>query len=393
MKKIDLTSIKHKKTALVLSGGVSKAASWHTGVALALEELGFSYKNNLDSDDINKSSLDISTYVGSSAGSIISIYLAEGYSPQDIINASLGIKGSRLKKINYSDMFHLKKKNPTSRNAKLFSPFEDFPYVAKKLLDPFLKFNGFFSTEGLKNYLEKHVIVNNDFRSYKPDLFIVATQLDHSRKVIFNKYNYPNPSHDNTSVYYTDTGVSDAAAASMSVPPFFSPHPIKNVITGEYDYYIDGEIRDTLSTHVAEDNGCEVIISSWTHSPYHYFDEVGSLANYGVSWIILQSIFLLIQKKIVTHRANRATAKDVIDTVHNYLTEQKFSPTHKRELLSILETKLNIKKDVRFIDIYPDHQDYKTFFSSTFSLSTESLTHTMKMGYKKTMEVFQNLEL
>ena len=43
---VDLNELKNKKIALVLSGGVIKAAAWHLGVTLALEELGFSLKNN-----------------------------------------------------------------------------------------------------------------------------------------------------------------------------------------------------------------------------------------------------------------------------------------------------------------------------------------------------------
>ena len=72
-------------------------------------------------------------------------------------------------------------------------------------------------------------------------------------------------------------------------------------ITKRYgmNIYIDGEIRETLSTHVAEDNDCDIIISSWTHTPYHYHDEVGSLINYGLTSIMIQSIYLIIQKKIM----------------------------------------------------------------------------------------------
>ena len=42
--------------------------------------------------------------------------------------------------------------------------------------------------------------------------------------------------------------LSSAAAASMSVPPFYCPYPIKNPITKGVDYYIDGEIRETKDT-------------------------------------------------------------------------------------------------------------------------------------------------
>ena len=40
MNEINIDSLKNKKTALVLSGGVVKAAAWHLGVALALENVG-----------------------------------------------------------------------------------------------------------------------------------------------------------------------------------------------------------------------------------------------------------------------------------------------------------------------------------------------------------------
>ena len=298
---VDLNDLKNKKIALVLSGGVVKAAAWHLGVTLALEELGFYLKNNKSSSpaqDLNQRSLEIGTYVGSSAGALICIYLASGYTPQDVIQATLGIKGSRMKGITYKDMFTIKRPQLRAPKSDLYFPLEGFPSIVKNLLKPFVSLPGFFTTEGLRNYLLENVIAKDTFEDYNSDLFIVATQLDHSRKVIFSKYNYPNPSHDSTSVYYTGTNVSYAAAATMSVPPFYVPYPIKNLQTGGVDYYIDGEIRETLSTHVAEDNGCEVIISSWTHTPYHFHDEVGSLVNYGLPPIAIQSIYLMIQKKI-----------------------------------------------------------------------------------------------
>ena len=108
----DLNEIKNKKIALVLSGGVVKAAAWHLGVTLALEELGFTLKTNKNSTSdhkLNPRSLEIGTFVGSSAGAMICVYLASGYSPQDVIQATLGLKGSKLKGINYKDMFNIKR--------------------------------------------------------------------------------------------------------------------------------------------------------------------------------------------------------------------------------------------------------------------------------------------
>jgi predicted acylesterase/phospholipase RssA len=387
---VDLNDLKNKKIALVLSGGVVKAAAWHLGVALALEELGFHLKGNKNSSagqELNQHSLEVGTYVGSSAGALICVYLAMGYTPQDVIQATLNMKGSRMKGISYKDMFTLKRPQIRAPKGDLYQPLEGFPGVIKGLLRPIIGLPGFFTTEGLREYLVKHVLERDTFEDFTADLFIVATQLDHSRKVIFSKYNYPNPSHDSTSVYYTGTNVSYAAAATMSVPPFYCPYPIKNRVTGGIDYYIDGEIRETLSTHVAEDNGCEVIISSWTHTPYHFHDEVGSLINYGLPPIAIQSIYLMIQKKIIASRAERAKAIDIMDTVNDYMKMEKFSQTHRREIMAILQRKLNINPKVRLIDIYPDHHDYKLFFANSFSLNPQVSTHAVEAGYKRTMKI------
>lgn len=390
MKSVDLNELKNKKIALVLSGGVVKAAAWHLGVTHALEELGFHLKSNKNSSTtqaLNQRSLEIGTYVGSSAGAMICVYLASGYTPQDIIQATLGIKGSKIRGITYKDMFTTKRPDLKAPKSDLYHPLEGFPIFLKNMIRPLISVPGFFSTEGVRNYLLENVIENDNFEDFVADLFIVATQLDHSRKVIFSKYNYPNPGHDSTSVYYTGTSVSQAAAASMSVPPFYSPYPIKNPITKGVDYYIDGEIRETLSTHVAEDNGCDVIISSWTHTPYHFHDEVGSLVNHGMPHIAIQSIYLMIQKKIIASRAERAKAIDIMDTVNDYMKQEKFSQMHRREIMAILQRKLHINPKVKLIDIYPSHHDYKLFFANSFSLNSKVSAHAVEAGYKRTMQI------
>ena len=395
MTQYDLSEFKNKKMALVLSGGVVKAAAWHIGVTLALEELGFTLYSNKDTNDDEgyvQRSLEIGTYVGSSAGAMVSIFLACGLSPQEIINGVFGLKNSSISKLSYSDMFYLHKRKYKPIKSELYHPLEEFPKFVKTILNPFLRFPGLFSTEGAKKYLLNGILEVDTFEEFKPDLFIVGTQLDHSQKTIFGRYNYPNPSHDSTAVYQTGVHVSDAAAASMSVPPFYAPYPIKNPMTKKIDYYIDGEIRETLSTHVAEDNGCDVIISSWTHTPYHYHDEVGSLINYGLPSIALQSIYLLIQKKIVASRAKRATAIDILNTVSSYMKQERFSESHRRDILAILERKLSINPDVKLIDIYPDHEDYRLFFGNSFSLSPKASSHAVKAGYKKAMQVLSQHE-
>jgi predicted acylesterase/phospholipase RssA len=101
MQRVDISNFKNKKIAMVLSGGVVKAASWHIGVALALEELGFTFKHNKSN---NNSQFEISTYVGSSAGALMSVFFASGIGPQDIINSMLSKDYKKLRPITYKDM-------------------------------------------------------------------------------------------------------------------------------------------------------------------------------------------------------------------------------------------------------------------------------------------------
>ena len=385
---IDISRFKDKKIALVLSGGVVKAAGWHLGVAMALEEIGFTLKHN----DSPEASHEISTYVGSSAGAMLNVFFASGKRPISIAESFLDPSNADFPPFSYKDMLCRKKPEFMKKESIPYAPTSTFPWIIKSILKPILNMPGLFTTQGLHDYLEKHIIVSNNFKDYDADLFITATQLDHSRKVIFSKYKYPNARHDSTSTYYVNTPISDSVAASMAVPPFYAPFPIKNEHTGEIDYYIDGEIRETLSTHVAEDNNCDYAISSWTHTPYHYNNEIGSLINYGLPAICVQSIYLLIQKKIISARARTQASKDVIDTVNDYMKKNFMPDKQRKDLLAILERKLFYKKKLKLIDIYPKHEDFKFFFGNSFSLNPKSTSLFVKRGYLRTFEIFKSLE-
>ena len=123
MQRVDISLFENKKTALVLSGGVVKAAAWHLGVALALEELGFTLKNNHSS----QSKLEIGTYVGSSAGALINLYFACGMRPMDVIKATLRRKDSKFPAITYKDMLYLKRPGEKPPKSNIFDPFDGFP--------------------------------------------------------------------------------------------------------------------------------------------------------------------------------------------------------------------------------------------------------------------------
>src|SRR5688500_2282309 len=79
-----------KNISLVLSGGGVKAAAFHIGACIALKEKGFRFAGG-SKEHVEKvysdSTLTFKTYVGSSAGSVISTFLASGYDIDSIVDA------------------------------------------------------------------------------------------------------------------------------------------------------------------------------------------------------------------------------------------------------------------------------------------------------------------
>src|SRR5277367_68605 len=88
----DMIKISNKKRiALVLSGGGIKAAAFHIGVCLALQEKGFRFiggtREGVEESPFLHDPLAIKTYVGSSAGALVSSFLASGHSVKEIIES------------------------------------------------------------------------------------------------------------------------------------------------------------------------------------------------------------------------------------------------------------------------------------------------------------------
>src|SRR6185503_20115814 len=186
-----------KRIALVLSGGGVKAAAFHIGVCLALREKGFKFAGGSDAKDrlrFEGQSLTFNIYVGSSAGSVIATFLASGYSVDSIIDAftrGAGLKSLTtaqtqdapfLKAITYRDIFAL--------NLGAASPVRLLPRIFRKrlkvsggleaLFKEAFKINGVFSTRNIERYLRTHVFPANDFNQLGAELYVVATQLNHS---------------------------------------------------------------------------------------------------------------------------------------------------------------------------------------------------------------------
>lgn len=380
-------NLKNKKSpALVLSGGGVKAAAFHIGVCLALSEKGFKFHNSKQSDlaSIQK---QFQIYVGSSAGSIISAILAAGYSVQDLIDAFiLGTKKKKffkkaegLQPLTFWDIYSLNgpgilKAIPTSLRKQwmIVGGLEAF-------LKSGLKLNGFFSAQGIEKYIRNNVLKTNDFHQLNTKLFVVASELNHSRKVIFGPFKENLISEKYK--YSSDCNISDAVAASTSLPPVFAPYEITHK-DGNKEYYFDGEIRDTLSTHVAADNGADLVIASYSIQPYNFHESIGSLHNYGIPVILNQALYLVIQQKIEKHIYHQENLKSVVSSIEGYFKQAGLPDEHRNKMIEIIERNLQFKRDVDYIYIHPDPRDYEMFFADHFSFKKDTLEKIVKIGFK-----------
>lgn len=401
------TPIKFKKAGLICSGGATKAAAFHIGVALALRDRGFSFVGGRSDTPAAINSCQypppryhphqIATYVGSSAGAFICSMLASGVSIESIINSfakdtNFQIQGDHreIPRIRYRDVLYLKWPTATNLISSLRKS-SVFSRTVESLVLRNLRLPGVFSTAGLAKYLSDHVLPTESFHELKPDLFIVGTQLDHSRKMIFGRYG-TGKNYDPYSQYSSQVKISDAVAASMSLPPIFAPYLVKHE-GGKERYYIDGEIRETLSTHVGKENGCDLLICSYTHQPYHYKEDIGSLYHYGVSAIVIQAIYQSIEQKIYGSRKATDNKKAALRIVREFFEKKKYPVEDLQELMLLLQKGLDFTENLTYIFIHPEAKDREMFFGDHFTLGSDTLQTVVTIGYKRAMSALRRYDL
>ena len=396
-----------KKLALVLSGGGIKAAAFHLGVCLALREKGFTFAGG-SADDVqmkySDDKLTFKVYVGSSAGAVVTTFLAAGYSVESIIDAFE--RGSatdlnrlmkrkkiyaRLKPITYRDMFALNGGNFVSFIPNMIRRRSSIVSGGiEALVKNGFKINGLFTTRGIERYFRTQVLKENTFDSLGVALYIVGTQLNHSRKVVFG--NFPETTKMKNLMYANFAQISDAVAASASLPPVFAPYGIRNH-KGKELFFFDGEIRETLSTHVAADAGADLVIASYSVQPYHFNSQMGSLHNYGIPLIINQALYQVVQQKIEKHIEHQQQISSIMSAVDGYFRQAGLSEEHREKLLDVLAKRANYKPGVDYIYIHPSPQDHEMFFVDHFSLNPQILGKIVHIGFRAALQVLRKLDL
>lgn len=207
---------KKYKTGLVLSGGGARGFA-HLGLIQALNDAG------IFPDIIS----------GTSAGAIVGVLYADGYTPGEILK--LMNTGSRL----------------------------DF-------MRPAMPREGLLQISGISKILKTNLRAKT-FSELKIPLFVAATDINNGKPV-----------------YFSEGDLIDPVIASASIPVIFQPVKINDIS------YVDGGVLDNLPVFPIE-NDCKVIIGSFVN-PVGYSEKISGLINIAERTFMLSMSKEIIEK-------------------------------------------------------------------------------------------------
>lgn len=277
-------------TCLVLSGGATKAFYFHLGVMKVIQ------------------GERISSIVGSSAGAVMGAFIASGveverlekalrqkqvFSPK--LNAWIRtLTSTMLFKPQYMGLA----KQTVATGASGLRFLLSLPGLLNKdilaeLIDTFIhsqqRATSFFDASALES-LFTTVLPTGSFQETEIDLYVTATGLDSPLRAVFNR-KYDFEYHE--TVFMSDVPIHKAVRASCALPGLFDPVKIKG------QYWVDGEIKRTLSADIGLQLADRIIISH-TYKPLHLSQ--GSVRDLGWINILKQSTFLVLRERIEAWR-------------------------------------------------------------------------------------------
>lgn len=344
---------KANKSALVLAGGGLTGAVYEIGALRAIDDLL-----------IDRTVNDFDIYVGTSAGALVGTFLANGISPEKMMQS---LDGS-LRDVNPLQRKHIF----NIKRSELIRAGVRFPQIAAKAWLKYLKNTrdmtifdvfwymleafptGLYDGLALDKYIQ-HVVdragKSNRFQDLDRELYIVATDLDSGERVIF--------SHETPGV-----PISQAVAASSAVPIIYKPVRIAG-----HDY-VDGGMRGNASLDVAIERGANLVICINPMVPYDNRDHksVPDAKNYHY-----------LSDKGVNFIANQITRIATHSTIRYHIKQLRRS-----------------HPEVDIILIEPQASDYRMFFDNPMRYSSrltiaqhgfESVTYGMASEYEVYKEI------
>lgn len=349
----DRLSDKSSKTALVLAGGGLTGAVYEIGALRAIDDLL-----------INRTVNDFDIYVGTSAGAFVSSLLANGISPEDMMQSLDGsypdvspIERSHIFNVQRSELLRVGTLLPKKLAKAWFNYIQnqrdmtlfDFVWSLLEILPA-----GFYDSLGLDRYVQ-HVIkkagISNRFDEIRGDLSIIATDLDSGERVLFDRDTPEVP-------------ISKAVAASSAVPIVYRP------VRLDGRDYVDGGLRGNASLDVAIEKGANLVVCL---NPMVPFDNSThqSIPDPDVNYSFLSD-------KGFNFIANQVTRIMTHSTIGYHIKQLRRS-----------------HPEVDIILIEPQPDDYKMFFYNPMRYSArlsiaqhgfESVTYGMAAEYERYKE-------
>lgn len=274
---------KSSKTALVLAGGGLTGAVYEIGALRAIDDLM-----------VDRTVNDFDIYVGTSAGALVASLLANGMSPEEMLQVIDGtnpeiepIEREHIFGLNWSDYLDWGLKLPGKllaagthylRSINDMTLFDLIWSLTEAL--PAGLYDGLALESYLRRVLHK-LGYHNHFNNLKRELFIIATHLDDGNRAVFG------PGQNE------DVPISLAVAASAALPVVYKP-----VRIGDNEY-VDGGLRGTASLDLAIERGATLVVCINPLVPFDNRDrsplpfdknDRGRLSNKGIQSIANQTI-------------------------------------------------------------------------------------------------------
>jgi NTE family protein len=235
---------KPSKTALVLGGGGFTGGVYEIGALRALDLLAVnSTVNNFD------------VYVGTSAGSFVAAMLANGVTPDEMMQVLNSRVPSELEDL---DLDKVLKPNYLGYLQKTMA----LPLRSMELVRSLARLGeisaidigvglaealptGLYSGAGLNDYVAEVLGAGgrvNDFRLLERELYLTATDLDTCERIVFGEDDW------------RDVPISKAVECSTALPIVYKPVELKG------RELVDGGIRSTTNVDIAVENGAKFIV-------------------------------------------------------------------------------------------------------------------------------------